>query len=276
MNKYLRYILATLLIFSCACTKSSHDDNGDGDDIIIGDGFMSACGVVNEGMLKNPILPEEGIAVTTEIVGPNLAIASFSQGKILVKIQGLDTVDREMNTISTNALKEIAGDGQAVYFPAELDCTVTTTGGGIAQVGSLFTLAGKSYAEELIKKGLAEVEAYDSCSGRLNGNCLVELSNNSTRIAGVISDFLWKPVAEKDGKLVVLLNPYGATIVVNGETLSDSGSGNGRGTIARGNKTGCAYGAARVRVYNANGDPLLFPNGSVEYTIPNGCNRYEF
>ena len=92
-----------------------------------------------------------------------------------------------------------------------------------------------------------------------------------------MSNFLWKPQSERDGRLVVLLNPGGATIIANGETLTPSGASNGRGTTARGTRSGCGYGAnVRVQAFDRNGRVLLFPGGAREFIIPNGCDRVEF
>ena len=92
----------------------------------------------------------------------------------------------------------------------------------------------------------------------------------------MVSNFLWKPEADKDGKLVVLLNPYDATIYVNGEKLENTGPSNGRGTTARGKKPGCQYGRATVKVVEDTGLAVKFPDGNLSYTIANGCKRVEF
>ena len=93
---------------------------------------------------------------------------------------------------------------------------------------------------------------------------------------GVVSNFLWKPKSERDGSLVVLLSPANARITVNGERLTDFGPSNGRGTTARAQKSGCAFGRATVEVTDAQGLPILFPGNKTKFIIENGCDRVQF
>ncbi len=281
MVKVLKVLLLTLLLCSAGCRKDSHDDHGGGgstDPTIDKGDLLCSCGTVVNGELKNPVASKDGLRVQTEIVGSNLVIGTLADGgKILIKLHGIREANSSFNSLAISKLKAIAGDGQAIFFKAAEDCTVTVSGGGIATVGSLFTLGGKSYAEELIRSGYASIAYGDYCNGSLISNCYDALSEGAPQIEEVIDKFLWKPEADKDGKLVVLVSTYNARVVVNGETLTNTGASNGYGSTARGTKNGCAYGSnPRVRVYTANGGIALFPNGKEEYTIPNGCQRHQF
>ena len=82
-----------------------------------------------------------------------------------------------------------------------------------------------------------------------------------------ISNFLWKPVAHYTKNLVVLTNPY-ARISVNGETLQDTGSSNGRCTTARGPKPGSEYGKNAVMVFNSARELIII-------VVPDGSKRYD-
>ena len=268
--RILFYIVLVLCMVGCKKKEEHHDP---------GKVFMSQCGVVHEGMLKNPVAIEEGRSGHVEIADYNLVVIHLPEGSVLVKLQGIEGMyGYAFRTLAMNKLREIAGDGQAVFYQAMPDCTVRTSGGGVAAVGSLFTIDGVNYVEELLKTGYVEADRYDYCSGELVGECLKTIEETAPEYSDyVVSDFLWKPVSDKDGNLTVLLNPYGATIYVNGIKLADSGSGNGRGTIARGRMPGCNYGGnVQVKVYDDEGRIILFPDGSETYIIPNGCQRYEF
>lgn len=102
----------------------------------------------------------------------------------------------------------------------------------------------------------------------------------STSSSTVIKNFIWKPKSEKNGKLVVLVNPTNVRIEVTGsisETLSDFGPSNGKGTTARGSFAGCSYGSnVKVEFFNSSGARINVSDGSTKVTVPNGCNRKEF
>ncbi len=96
-----------------------------------------------------------------------------------------------------------------------------------------------------------------------------------------ISTFLWKPVSEGDGNLVVLIDPVDVDVLVTGslsENLTDSGPSNGRGTTARGSFPGCSYGRdILIEFFEAStGRRILLLDGSDSVRIDDGCNRVEF
>lgn len=104
---------------------------------------------------------------------------------------------------------------------------------------------------------------------------------NTNGIAtSTISDFLWKPVSESDGNLVVLVNPLAVRVEVTGslsETLSDRGPSNGRGTTARGRHPGCSFGnGVTVEFFDRNDRRILLKDGRRSVSVPRGCDRYEF
>ena len=282
MVKVLKVLLLALLVCCAGCRKDSHGSKGGGgsnNDPTVNKGdFLTSCGTVVNGELKNPVASKDGIRVTTEVLTPSQIIGTMSDGgKILIKLHGIKDGSSKFLAAATAKLKAIAGDGQAIFFKAGEDCTTTVSGGGVATVGSLFTLAGKSYAEELIASGYATLAYNDYCGGSLISNCYDSLQEDAPKVGDVLTKFLWKPEADKDGKLVVLVSTYNAKVVVNGETLNNTGASNGYGSTARGTRNGCAYGAnPRVRVYTSKDEIVLFPNGQAEYVIPNGCQRHQF
>ena len=76
--------------------------------------------------------------------------------------------------------------------------------------------------------------------------------------------------------MVVLLNPA-ATVKVSGITLKNGAPANGRATVARGDRPGCAYGTkVRIEARDSRGRILLFPGSKRYYTVTDGCQRTEF
>ena len=91
--------------------------------------------------------------------------------------------------------------------------------------------------------------------------------------------FLWKPDSERDGNLVVLVDPVGIRVEVFGsisETLDDFGPSNDRGTTARGSFPGCSYGTNIVVEFYRGSQPVGFVDGRTRVTVPDGCQRLEF
>ncbi len=272
-----------LLILFAGCTDGDTSVGGGDTDTPAGDpsdggrAVTTDCGIVSEGVIQNPISTGKARIVQAEIVASNRAILTLPEGSVLLKFQGIGSAEDFLAGAAVTKLKDMIPTGRALYYQAQPGCTTITEGGGIAQVGQLVSIEGQSLSEELIRSGYASVDAYDACGGELIGSCYEALRESSVSIDGVVSNFLWKPVSDSNGMLVVLLNPAGATVVVNGTALRNVGPSNGRGTTARGDKSGCSFGSnVKVRVYSQRGGIILFPNGEAEYTIPNGCTRYEF
>lgn len=272
----LLFSLSVAGLVACTSGGSSDSDSSGGDSPTDGSSFRTDCGVVVDGKLRNPVPAADGSLASVQITGPNQAIVTSGSNVFLVKFQGLRNVTGFRRDSAINVLQTLARE-QAVFFQAESECTATVDGGGVGFVGQLFTASGVSYNESLIDAGLAEVATSDVCNGSLIGQCYSALQDSGEQLGGAISNFLWKPEAERDGRLVVLLNPGGATVVANGETLAPSGASNGRGTTARGNRSGCGFGTnVVVRAFDRQNRILLFPGGARELIIANGCNRVEF
>ncbi|MCB0335456.1 MAG: hypothetical protein KDD62_04100, partial [Bdellovibrionales bacterium] len=96
-----------------------------------------------------------------------------------------------------------------------------------------------------------------------------------------INDFIWKPASERNGLLVVLVNPVNTRIVVTGttmsETLLDSGPSNGRGTTGRSTFSGASFGnGVKVEFFDSTGARILVADGRRWVDIPIGAHRLEF
>ena len=108
----------------------------------------------------------------------------------------------------------------------------------------------------------------------------IGIATGNDGVGRVISDFLWKPESERDGNLVILVDPQGVRIVVTGrisEELTDFGPSNGRGTTARAVHSGCDFGSnVTVEFFSRSGTRMSVSDGRSSVNIPNGCNRLEF
>lgn len=240
----------------------------------------SDCGVVVEGALQNP--PDSAEAIIGHIAAaeqPDLVVvqpSNPSMGPLLVKLLGVEPSGRSG---ASERIQAIAPPSHNIFlYPAGTGCDTVTPGGGVGVLGTIVLADGRVLSEILLEEGLLLHDSGRSvCSSSLVTGCYEALEVPLPKLSGqTVSNFLWKPRSERDGDLVVLLNPYGATIVVNGTTLANSGPSNGRGTTARGSRPGCAYGRATVEVFNSRGEVVTFPGGKESYTIENGCDRVEF
>lgn len=273
------------LLFAVGCTNSSSDDvtvgPGSGSGSSGSEGtreFMTECGTVVNGSVQNPVQEENGEVVTIDAAASNnVVIIERGQGRQLVQLRALaDSV----SSFQSQRAFDIIGRfrGQALLYTD--GCETTVQGGGLGIVGHLFSLgSGESLDEALVVGNAAEVTGSGSCSEALIAGCYQSLKDSVVPETGAaVSNFLWKPVSERDGNLVVLLNPGGATIVVNGSlTLTNTGPSNGRGTTARANRPGGAFGSnVRVEAFDSQGRPLVFPGGATSFTIANGSSRVEF
>ena len=284
-KKHTPLLLALLLILS-SCTKGgggsdSGDNGGDngGGGNSGGGAYSSSCGTVIDG-LKNPADPAAGQAVTVkQVVSSNVLILSSAAGDLLYKLFALEPSQPGRELSARGVLASLTS-GPLVLFQPKGGCQVSVSEGQ-AISGQLFNAAGESIEEKYIKTGLAGVAASGSCGEGQVVSCYTALKEDSAiESAGDIFDFLWKPESDggaNPGSLVVLVGQCNVDVRVNGESLSDSGSGNGRCTTARGTRPGCAYGAnVKVEVIdNISALPYLF-DGDPFLIIPNGCSRVEF
>ena len=283
------FILILLCVFAFSCVqeggnsnKKSKNESSSSQDDSKGDGSLStSCGLPIDGQLQKKLKSTPFMkARLNDVVSAELYIfSSVDDGSsVLIKLPAV----ADNSTSSTqryNIRSLIANEGTVSLYKTREDCVVEVPGGGKAFIANVVLGNGKVLAEELLKTGLLKVDEI-VCEPQEILSCYNSLYRKDfgTTIGDqVVSNFLWKPVSDKDGKLTVLLNPGGVDVYVGNEKLSHSGSGNGRATIVRGNKQGCNYPAPiRVKVIDSNGKLVAFPGGKAYYDIPNGCKRTEF
>jgi hypothetical protein len=273
-----------------ACTSGGGDDNGSnggGGDSGGGSSssleFRTSCGTVFGEELLNPIKASEGEdVVILEIVSHNTFIVSpQAGGQILVKLHGISDSISKVQAGRAADLLAAFGLKAIMIRPSETGCGVTTDGGGAGSAVALFTTGGTSYAEALLKAGGANASSSDPCMVSLISSCYRALEDDAEaelpQTGATISRFLWKPVSERDGRLVVLISPSASTIIAGGEVLNLTGGSNGFSQTGRGTRAGCGYGAnVTVEARDSQGRTLVWPDGSLSFNIPNGCDRVEF
>jgi len=285
-----------IALVGCATTPKEEDnsDGGNGDNSETEYSLSSTCGTIVKAEVKNPVegtLNEDGIdeergvqlVTVKRAVSADTVIVSTSEGDILVRLHAVtdDGVLEFFVQQGIDLIESLTSGGAYLVRTTNsegITCEAVSDGGGVGIWAQLFTLSGKSVHEELIEIG-AVVPEQNGCGADALVGCLASIEVDEVQSSQSVSWFLWKPESERDGKLAVLIDPYGVTVVVRGaitQTLTDFGPSNGRGTTARSNHSGCAFGSATVEFYDSDGLRVHLADGSPTVSIPNGCDRVEF
>ncbi len=293
-NHYIKLLCIILLIIAVGCKKSSSggddtsSDDSSSDSTSDTPAVSSGCGVIlnanRTARLENPAPSGSGERVSVQAIKSDLVIVTRLEGinegtEQLVQLHGV-TADGVPSFLESQGVEliERLTSGTALLFPAGAECSVTVLGGGLGILGQLFTRAGDNINERLIELG-AVVPSDNGCEASALLGCYNEIDVIEQFSTERITQFLWKPVSESNGNVVVLVNPTDIRVVVSGsinETFVDFGPSNGRGTTARGNRPGCAYGSnVRVEFFDFQGLRVRVNNGNESVTVPNGCNRLD-
>ncbi len=204
--------------------------------------------------------------VTSDSFNPIMAIAGFCYGGLPESIaEGyIKTACPDIRPTKVRDLVNLALTAKAIISfssgPETPEIKLLTesklTAEFIDSIETLFSICGASLGlDDPIEEEPIEEEVEED-----PGVCLASPYSDLSR-------FLWKPVSDSNGRLVVLTNPT-TSLVVNGETLTDVGPSNGRCTTSRGAQSGCSYGE----------DVLIAVTSLAEFRIikiPNGCERYD-
>ncbi|MCB0360195.1 MAG: hypothetical protein KDD44_11180 [Bdellovibrionales bacterium] len=283
-------LIGLIVLAAAACGSGSGGDdnstqNGSTEDpvaILL----ESLCGaVVDEAAIQNPPQSETAMRVSVSApVRPDAVVVTPLEGvdmgnPFVVKFHGVTASDPEGFAFDNGiSLIQQMTAGGAYFVPAGASCPAALEGGVQGVLGQLYSLTGMNITESLVEVG-AVVPTADICSGDALAACYSGIEVNEPVSPFTITKFLWKPVAERDGNLVVLANPIGATVTVQGaitQTLVDFGPSNGFGLTARATRPGCAFGSARVYFRDSLGRRILTADGSEFVSVPNGCDRTEF
>ena len=251
--------------------------------------LSSQCGAVRDNVVINPVAAAEEVAVGVNSI-EEVVITRFrgieAGNSQAVKLQGVSSAGvPAFRQALGRALVEAETAAGAYFLSASQTCEASFPGGGRGVFGQLYSLSGLSLNEELIRTGSA-VPASDPCGGELLLGCYASIEvtapnpGNEPPSDLVIDNFLWKPISEGDGNLVILVNPVGVTVVVSGavtQNLVDFGPSNDRGTTARADRPGCGFGDnVRVEFFDAAGNRVFIANGDDAVIVPRGCDRFEF
>jgi hypothetical protein len=279
--------------------------------------FPTFCGNVKDGLIENPSTKAELVRIiplsSTQVVATPL-LGLNAGNAMQIQLHGLTTegLSSTANRLGLNFIASAASP-EAYLVRVSNACEIEIEGSGKATTGYIFSKDGTSINEELLKRGYAK-SGNEICDGDLLSECYQILSADAPVIEDAlpspvnpsplnpsqghhdeetgfppedgfhenrIRNFLWKPVSESNGRVVVLVNPVNVRVEARGafnDTLSNSGPSNGRGTTARGSRPGCGYGTnITLTFFNAQNEQIPVVGGDgMSVTIPNGCNRVEF
>jgi hypothetical protein len=257
-----------------ACSSGGGGDSSSGD---AGDPteLTTSCGVLVEQQLQSTVSTSEGIPVAVKkIFGNNQVAIQLPDGGLqLVKLSGIGTIENSRWEAVKDTLGSLSRQ-QVYWFPAGRTCDVVIGGKPQAVVGQLVTANDQSFSEEIVKRSLGPITASEPCSNPQYVSCLQAVAETERVSAGPLTSFLWKPVSDSTGNLAVHSGPSNASVVVNGETGTNQGAGNGYGSLARFSRPGCGYPNAQVQVIDdATGLPYDL-NGRTTLTIPDPCGRH--
>jgi hypothetical protein len=295
LTPLFRATLALLLIASISlssCKKSSSDTTNNGTSsgtVSSGDTTApalgsSSCGAVINGALINPIAAGVAERVTVSVILPDLLIVTRTEGinagtSQLIQLHGVSSDGASSFKLNSGATLVSQSTSSGAYLViAGTDCQFSAPGGGIGVLGQIFTLGGISLSEILLSEGVV-FPVNNTCGANLLQSCFNVFEPVEEISSSVITSFLWKPESERNGNLVVLVNPFNVTVRVTGaitETLVNTGPSNGRGTTARANRPGCAYGSnVKVEFFDSQDRRILINNGNDSITVPSGCSRVD-
>lgn len=289
-SNLLSLALAALLLTASGCTQ---EDSGDDSSGPSGENQQEApnlrnlrtsCGTVFNGEMFNPIESGEARRGTVRAIGPNMVAMKTKRGEDIIKLHGIEpSGDSQMDAQAEALIAELSSEGEAYFYLAEPECTFALDDGQEGLVGHLFSARGKSFGEQLIRKGLVDV-SLDICRGSLISSCYRALAEEAAPTPTPFPIFqgpptakgfmLWKPVSDNDGRLAIHTVPYGTSVRVIGETGSNHGPGNGYGSLARFRRDGCDYGRnVKVELILSDGSKHMFGDKSFA-VIPDGCSRW--
>jgi len=265
----------------------------------------SACGVINAGRPQNPVKASQFELVSVSALSSDFVVVTVLEGvnagrEIGIKLHGVTSEGVQLHRVNEGRhLINSLCTPNAHLLLAGQNCIFTNPSGDQATLGQLFSLDGTSINEALLASG-AVLPSNNGCSANKLTSCYQDIPTDQKEESQpapdplpdseseddqvhnneYIDNFLWKPVSENTGTLVILVNPKGARVKVEGditEELVNTGPSNGRGTTARGSRSGCGYGRnIKVSFFNAKGERILIKGGSKSVKISNGCDRVEW
>ncbi len=144
--------------------------------------FETACGVVFQGELENPIKADDGDeAYLSAVTGRGLVTVRLEKRNeaVLVALHGIENerISEEMIASAQASLQKIldSGDTFGYFYRAEKNCQTRVQVGGANQTvaipGRFILSDGTSLAEKLLSEGNALVEREAACKSQLVKAC---------------------------------------------------------------------------------------------------------
>lgn len=286
-------LLVLIGLCAPACTKSGEDSNGSsgeaevGESAAIGSGLLlsSQCGVVVDGEKRGSFTSDQAEEVyvnplNSDLVEVRSLTGANGGGGQLVQLQGVTAagVAERERLRGIDLIAREAGSS-AYLLKGEAPCALTVAGGGRGIIGQLFSADGRNINELLLAEGAVVPSAAGGCGGEQLQACYSSIPVVEEFSRKVINNFLWKPVSDNDGNLVIGVDEF-VTIKVSGalsETRSsDRFAGYPYITFVRFSRPGCSYGdSVRVEFYDEEGLRVKAGDGSEALVVPSGCRRDE-
>jgi len=282
--KSVKFIFVISLILILGCTKAPSSNSNGGSTDAIPESASVRCGVFTADKFEPSVPFDNAEAVYVEALGADLVSITRTTGeeagnKQLVKLQGITASGLSSGKLvrAKQTIDAEVGFG-ALFLPAGDSCTLSLPSGGKGVYGQIFTADHRSLSEILVSKGLAFPEA-GVCGGDELAGCYAGIEAQEEISDQVLTHFLWKPVSESNGKLVILHDGFGVNVSIEGAVSSmagtDDGGSNGYAATIRYPYPGCAYGSPTLRFYDQLDRVVALNNGQTSLKISNGCERTE-
>jgi hypothetical protein len=184
-------VMSLLLLSSCGGGSGGSDEVSSVDSsagVVSGSdssGLRTGCGVISNRSLFNPVSESRGVEITIRsVLDSNSFVVFDGSSEFVVKLQGLGGTVGFNNTAARGLFMELASE--KLFFFSAGACEAEVIGGSLAQVGSIVTQRGVSFAEEVIRRKFAGViETSGECGEDAISGCFQSISNsNSVRAFG--------------------------------------------------------------------------------------------
>lgn len=240
----------------------------------------SQCGVVTQGALHSDYPSSSAEEVSVEVLNSDVAIVRALYGEHagspqLLQFQGISSrgISEYKRQRGVSLIRDVVGYSA---FLVSGGCPVTIDTGGQGIIGQLFTQTGQSVNEQLIASGAVSPEA-DNCGGDVLNSCYSSIPVPEEFSPLVLNNFLWKPVSDNDGNLVIGVDEF-VSISVQGalsEThVAERYAGAPYVSFVRFNRPGCSYGNnIRIEFSDENGLRVKTASGEDHVTVASGCSR---
>lgn len=245
----------------------------------------SSCGIVTHGEMHESLSSGQAELVTVKALNTDLVVITSlggvnAGGSTLVQLQGLTSqgVDEYRRQKGLDLIYQRTVNN-AYFVTGGDECSLVVDGGGRGVVGQIFSSTGENINEALLGSGSALPRGEDGCGGEALQACYAAIEVPEEFSPLVINNFLWKPVSDNDGKLVIGVDEFVTVKVIGALTETHPAerfAGFPYVSFIRYAKPGCSYGNnIRVEFYDQNGLRLKTGNGADHVTVASGCSRNE-